>query len=86
MHSNDRILSAPEQMPDTLVGCISKAVYARRLQVQFLAEAALICTFQVEVRGHYPAKGGGNCLSIESSLSDAIVHNWLWLTATMSFP
>ena len=38
----------------------------------------------VALRGYCPVKGGGNGQSIGSTVSDSIVHSWLWSTATES--
>ena len=47
------------------------------------ADVALIYTMHEALRG--TAHGGGGCdRSIGSTVSDAIVRSWLWLTATMS--
>ena len=51
------------------------------------AEVALIYTVHVALRGYCPAhEGGGWDQSILSTVSDAIVNSWLWLTATRSSP
>ena len=43
------------------------------------------CSVQyVELRGFCPVKGGGCDQSIGSTVSDAIVRSWLWLTPTRS--
>ena len=36
----------------------------------------------VKLMGYYPVQGEGCDQSIGSTLSDAIVRGWLWLTAT----
>ena len=60
-----------------------RSVFAPRLLQKVLRFVARIYTMQyVEHRGYCPVCGGGQ--SIESTVSDAIVHNWLWSTATGS--
>ena len=45
------------------------------------------CSVQyVELRGYCPVYGEGCDQSIGSTVSDAIVRSWLWLTATKSSP
>ena len=49
------------------------------------AQVALIYTLHEALRG--TAHEGGGCdQSIGSTVSDAIVRSWLWLTATRSYP
>ena len=49
------------------------------------ADVALIYTMHEELRG--TAHEGGECdQSIGSTVFDAIVRSWLWLTATRSSP
>ena len=47
------------------------------------AEVALIYAMDVALRG-YCSSGWGCDQSIGSTVSDAIVRSWLWLTATRS--
>ena len=47
------------------------------------AEVALVCTMHEVLRGT-AHEGGGRDQSIGSTVSDAIVRSWLWLTATRS--
>ena len=49
------------------------------------AEVALIYTMHESLRGYCPW-GWGYDQSIVSTVSDAIVRSWLWLTATRSSP
>ena len=56
-----------------------------RLHVRVPLRFALIYTMQVALRG--TAHEGGGCdQPIGSTVSDAIVRTWLWLTATRSSP
>ena len=71
-----RFISYPE-WPHRQDGC-SHAAVARSSP----AEVALIYTMHVALRGW----GGGCDQSIGSTVSDAIVRSWLWLTATRSSP
>ena len=50
------------------------------------AEAAPIYMYyaQVVLRGYCSVKGGGNCRSINITISEAILRSWLWSTATGS--
>ena len=49
------------------------------------AEVTLLYTMNQELRG--TAHEGGGCdQTIGSTVSDAIVRNWLWLAATRSSP
>ena len=50
------------------------------------AEIALIYTMHVASQGVLPTRVGGCDQSILSTVSDAIVCSWLWLTATRSSP
>ena len=49
------------------------------------AEVALIYTMHEELSGT-AHEGGGSDQSIGSTVSDAIVPSWLWLTVTRSSP
>ena len=49
------------------------------------AEVALIYALHVALRGYCPWEWGCD-QSIESTVSDAIVRSWLWLSATRSSP
>ena len=56
-----------------------------RLHCPFPAEAAPIYNVQEVLRGT-ASEGVGNGLQIWSTVSDAIVRSWLWLTATRTYP
>ena len=68
----------------TLSGRISKVVASHAEVARSVpAEVALIYTMHEALRG--TAHEGGDCVqSIGSTVSDAIVRSWLWLTATRS--
>ena len=53
-----------------------------------VAETAPIYTVHEVLRGYCPWESGGGCCNqlIGPTVSDAIVHSWLWLTATRSSP
>ena len=57
------------------------------LQDRFPAEAAPIYTMHArEGKGELPMRVVGANHSIGSTVSDAIVRGWLWLTATRIYP
>ena len=67
-----------------LSGCIGKVVaWHAAVAHSIPTEVALIYTMHEGGTAH---EGGGVDQSIGSTVSDAIVHSWLWLTATRSSP
>ena len=71
---------------DTLSGRIGKVIASHAAVARSSpVEVALIYTMHVALRGYCPI--GWECdQSIGSTVSDAIVRSWLWLTATRSSP
>ena len=70
----------------TLSGRIGKVVASHATVARsVLAEVALIYTMHYALR-EYCHEGGGCDQSFGSTVSDAIVRSWLWLTATRSSP
>ena len=74
---------------DTLSSRIGNAVvvfHCPRVRVLVSAASVVICSAHLHVQGklweYCPAKGEGNGQSIGSTVFDAIIGSWLWLTAT----
>ena len=66
---------------------IPKVARSRLAQCSKSCDLQPHCSVQyVELRGYCPVLGGGRDQSIGSTVSDGIVHSWLWLTATRSSP
>ena len=59
--------------------------FASQLLHQILRFVSHICTCNTWNSGYCPVyRVDGNCQSIGSTVSDAIVRSWLWWTATMN--
>ena len=75
-----------EKFTSTLSGRIGKVVASHAaVERSSPTEAALIYTMHEALRGYCP-EGRGCDQSIGSTVSDAIIRSWLWLTATRSSP
>ena len=71
--------------------CVGLAIRRSHVRGSLGAVSLVICrqhsTVQyVELWGYYPVYGGGYDQSIGSTVCDAIVHSWLWSTASRSSP
>ena len=82
----ERLATSDNTTTNALIGRIGKVVASHAAVARSIpAEVALIyiCTRRSGSTAH---EGGGQDQSIESTVSDAIVRSWLWLTATRSSP